>query len=194
MRARRRCFFALKEWVAIRVTYEAAARLQAAYRGRRDRKRCRGLRAEKARVEGILAKAFGRGAAKTWQLRWFIVDASGARSVADRDAKDKRPLVYQLHRTDAACEAAKRQLSAKKEALVEVDSVVPGVDLSERLTRAKFEELNRRVVVGELRQPEYEDELGTLMSINGCPYENGLWRCREHRSTNAGTTTTEDDE
>jgi len=59
---------------------------------------------------------------------------------------------------------------------------------------AKFEELNRQLVVGEALQPEYEDRLATLMSIHGCPFENGLWRCKEHRSTNAGTTTTEDDE
>ena len=49
----------------MKLTYEAAASIQALHRGRRDRKRCSRLRTEKARVEGILAKAFGRGAAKT---------------------------------------------------------------------------------------------------------------------------------
>ena len=88
----------------------------------------------------------------------------------------------------AAAQAAGEPRIAVRKAAIPMDR-----PYNEVLT-AKFEELNRRVVVGELRQPEYEDELGTLMSINGCPYENGLWRCREHRSTNAGTTTTEDDE
>ena len=49
----------------MKISYESAASIQALYRGRRDRKHCSQLRIEKARVEGILAKAFGRGAAKT---------------------------------------------------------------------------------------------------------------------------------
>jgi heat shock protein 5 len=47
-----------------------------------------------------------------------------------------------LARLRKACEAAKRQLSAQLEARVEVDSLVEGFDFSEKITRAKFEELN----------------------------------------------------
>ncbi|RLN38649.1 luminal-binding protein 4-like [Panicum miliaceum] len=42
-----------------------------------------------------------------------------------------------------ACEGAKRTLSDQDRAHVNVESIVDGVDLSELLTRAKFEELNR---------------------------------------------------
>nr|QGH83426.1 glucose-regulated protein 78 [Leishmania tropica] len=47
-----------------------------------------------------------------------------------------------LARLRKACEAAKRQLSSHPEARVEVDSLVEGYDFSEKITRAKFEELN----------------------------------------------------
>ncbi|KAL7709251.1 heat shock protein 70-related protein [Lotmaria passim] len=47
-----------------------------------------------------------------------------------------------LARLRKACEAAKRQLSSHPEARVEVDSLVEGHDFSEKITRAKFEELN----------------------------------------------------
>uniref|UniRef100_A0A0A9XXX1 Heat shock protein SSA1 n=1 Tax=Lygus hesperus TaxID=30085 RepID=A0A0A9XXX1_LYGHE len=47
-----------------------------------------------------------------------------------------------LARLRKACEAAKRQLSSHPEARVEVDSLVEGFDFSEKVTRAKFEELN----------------------------------------------------
>lgn len=47
-----------------------------------------------------------------------------------------------LARLRKACEAAKRQLSSHPEARVEVDSLVEGFDFSEKITRAKFEELN----------------------------------------------------
>lgn len=47
-----------------------------------------------------------------------------------------------LARLRKACEAAKRQLSSHPEARVEVDMLVEGFDLSEKITRAKFEELN----------------------------------------------------
>ena len=47
-----------------------------------------------------------------------------------------------LARLRKACEAAKRQISSHPEARVEVDSLVEGHDFSEKITRAKFEELN----------------------------------------------------
>uniref|UniRef100_A0A7S1NC85 Heat shock protein 70 n=2 Tax=Eutreptiella gymnastica TaxID=73025 RepID=A0A7S1NC85_9EUGL len=44
-------------------------------------------------------------------------------------------------RLKRACENAKRQLSSQPEARVEVDNIAEGVDFSEKITRAKFEEL-----------------------------------------------------
>jgi heat shock protein 5 len=55
-----------------------------------------------------------------------------------------------LARLRKACEAAKRQLSSQPEARVEVDSLVEGFDFSEKLTRAKFEELNMDLFKGTL--------------------------------------------
>jgi heat shock protein 5 len=46
-----------------------------------------------------------------------------------------------LARLRKAAEGAKRRLSSQPEARVEVDSIVEGLDVSERLTRGKFEEL-----------------------------------------------------
>lgn len=50
-----------------------------------------------------------------------------------------------LARLRKACEAAKRQLSSHPEARVEVDSLVEGFDFSDKITRAKFEELNHQL-------------------------------------------------
>jgi molecular chaperone DnaK (HSP70) len=61
-------------------------------------------------------------------------------------SKDERALA----RLRKACEAAKRQLSSKTEARVEVDSLVEGFDFSEKITRAKFEELNMDLFKGTL--------------------------------------------
>ena len=57
-----------------------------------------------------------------------------------------------------------------------------------------IEALNRKLVLGELNQKQYEEDLRSLMSIHGCPFSNGLWRCKDHRSDNAGTTTVHDDD
>ena len=55
-----------------------------------------------------------------------------------------------LARLRKACEAAKRQLSSQLEARVEVDSLTDGFDFSEKITRAKFEELNMDLFKGTL--------------------------------------------
>lgn len=60
--------------------------------------------------------------------------------------KDQRALA----RLRKACEAAKRQLSSQPEARVEVDNIVEGFDLSEKITRAKFEALNADLFKGTL--------------------------------------------
>eukprot|EP01079_Euglenida_sp_SAG-EU17-18_P006886 gene6886-1231_t len=55
-----------------------------------------------------------------------------------------------LARLRLACETAKRQLSASPSARVEVDGLVEGFDMSEKITRAKFEELNMEAFKGTL--------------------------------------------
>lgn len=55
-----------------------------------------------------------------------------------------------LARLRKACEAAKRQLSSQLEARVEVDNLVEGFDFSDKITRAKFEELNMDLFKGTL--------------------------------------------
>ena len=61
--------------------------------------------------------------------------------------KDQRALA----RLRKACEAAKRQLSSQPEARVEVDSLTEGFDFSEKITRAKFEELNAELFKNTLK-------------------------------------------
>ncbi|KAJ9438666.1 Luminal-binding protein 4 [Diplonema papillatum] len=55
-----------------------------------------------------------------------------------------------LARLRKAAENAKRKLSTQPEARVEVEDIVEGVTLSERLARAKFEELNADLFKGTL--------------------------------------------
>jgi len=59
-----------------------------------------------------------------------------------------------LARLRKACEAAKRQLSSQPEARVEVDGLVEGYDFSEKITRAKFEELCSDLFKGTLKPVE----------------------------------------
>jgi len=55
-----------------------------------------------------------------------------------------------LARLKKAAEIAKRQLSSQPEARVEVDNLVEGIDFSEKITRAKFEELCMDLFKGTL--------------------------------------------
>ncbi|CAI0472115.1 unnamed protein product [Linum tenue] len=91
---------------------------------------------------------------------------SGADLTSDRKAMGK------LRRE---CERAKRVLSSQSQTRVEIDSLVRGLDFSEPLTRAKFEELNldlfRRtlqVVEGTLRDARLEkSEIEEIVLVGG---------------------------
>lgn len=56
----------------------------------------------------------------------------------NRDISENQQVLARLRK---AAESAKRRLSSKTEARVEVDNLLEGFDLSERITRGKFEEL-----------------------------------------------------
>ncbi|RNF13406.1 glucose-regulated protein 78 [Trypanosoma conorhini] len=77
-------------------------------------------------------------------MRYFV-DALKKKKGVDI-GKDQKALA----RLRKACEAAKRQLSSHPEARVEVDSLTEGFDFSEKITRAKFEELNMELFKGTL--------------------------------------------
>merc|ERR1719420_291800 len=70
--------------------------------------------------------------------------------IQKKDKKDLSKNHRALARLRKACEAAKRQLSSQPEARVEVDGLDEGFDFSEKLTRAKFEELNMDLFKGTL--------------------------------------------
>jgi len=57
--------------------------------------------------------------------------------------KDLRKNQRAFRRLQAECDSAKRTLSSSTQAIVEVDSLLDGVDFSCVITRAKFEELNQ---------------------------------------------------
>jgi len=56
-----------------------------------------------------------------------------------KDVSSDKRAIQKLRRE---CERAKRTLSSQHQARVEIESLVDGIDLSEPLTRARFEELN----------------------------------------------------
>jgi heat shock protein 5 len=68
-------------------------------------------------------------------LKFFMSQLKKKQGV---DIRDDAKATARLKR---ACENAKRQLSNQPEARVEVDNIAEGVDFSEKITRAKFEEL-----------------------------------------------------
>lgn len=49
-----------------------------------------------------------------------------------------------IRRLRTACERAKRTLSSSSEAYIEIDSLFEGVDFSEKITKAKFENINKK--------------------------------------------------
>merc|ERR550537_1371103 len=67
-----------------------------------------------------------------------------------KHSKDISKNYHALARLRKAAEAAKRRLSSQPEARLEVEGIVDDVDFSERLTRAKFEELNQELFKGTL--------------------------------------------
>jgi heat shock protein 5 len=75
-------------------------------------------------------------------------------SILRKHGKDVSKDHKALARLRKACEAAKRQLSSQPEARVEVDGLYEGFDFSEKLTRAKFEELNMDLFKGTLKPVE----------------------------------------
>ncbi|EPY30315.1 heat shock 70kDa protein 5 [Strigomonas culicis] len=77
-------------------------------------------------------------------MRYFVDGLKRKKSIDI--SKDLKALA----RLRKACEAAKRQLSSHPEARVEVDSLTEGFDFSEKITRAKFEELNMEMFKGTL--------------------------------------------
>jgi len=64
--------------------------------------------------------------------------------------KDIQKNYHALARLRKAAEAAKRRLSSQPDARLEVEGLVDDVDFSERLTRAKFEDLNADLFKGTL--------------------------------------------
>jgi len=77
-------------------------------------------------------------------MRYFVDMLKKKKSIDI--SKDQKALA----RLRKACEAAKRQLSSQPEARVEVDSLTESYDFSEKMTRAKFEELNMELFKGTL--------------------------------------------
>ncbi|CAL1392449.1 unnamed protein product [Linum trigynum] len=70
----------------------------------------------------------------------YFIDLISKRYMKDV-SKDSKAL-GKLHRE---CERAKRVLSAQIQTTVEIDSLIQGMDFSEPLTRAKFEDLNTKL-------------------------------------------------
>ena len=89
-------------------------------------------------------------------MRYYVAMLKSKKGVGI--SKDQKALA----RLRKACEAAKRQLSSQPEARVEVDSLTEGFDFSEKITRAKFEELNMDLFKGTLKPVQRVLEDGKL--------------------------------
>lgn len=72
------------------------------------------------------------------------------KSIQKKHGKDLSKNQQALARLRKAAEGAKRRLSSQPEARVEVDNIVEGLDVSERITRGKFEELCMDLFKGTL--------------------------------------------
>jgi heat shock protein 5 len=70
--------------------------------------------------------------------------------IKKKHGKDLAGNFQALARLRKAAEGAKRRLSAQPEARVEVDGIVEGLDVSERITRGKFEDLCADLFKGTL--------------------------------------------
>ncbi|TVU40244.1 hypothetical protein EJB05_13697, partial [Eragrostis curvula] len=97
--------------------------------------------------------------------------------IKDKYGKDVSNDSAALQKLRSACEHAKKTLSHRDRAEVHVDSLVEGLNLSESLTRAKFEELNRdlflRVVemvdtaVSRAEIAKYGDVIDEVVLVGG---------------------------
>ncbi|KAG8100552.1 hypothetical protein GUJ93_ZPchr0013g36094 [Zizania palustris] len=103
-----------------------------------------------------------------------------AELIKKKHHRDVRQDKNALHRLRVACEHAKKALSEKEETLVQIDSLLDGVDLSAPLTRAEFEELNHdlfdramglvnNVVMGSdpRRQESRKDMVDDIIVVGG---------------------------
>jgi len=82
-----------------------------------------------------------------------VVDHFAA-EIKKKHNKDVRADKKAFQKLKLACEKAKRELSAKTETLVEVDSLFEGIDFSEKLTRAAFEKINMDLFKATLKPVE----------------------------------------
>ena len=91
-------------------------------------------------------------------------------------SKDGRAL--QKLRREA--ERAKRALSSQHQVRVEVESLAEGVDLSEPLTRARFEELNNdlfKKTLGPVKRVSTLEKTPILLDLSLCTAKQVLLVC-----------------
>src|SRR3989338_873999 len=81
-------------------------------------------------------------------MEYFVKNLKDKKKI---DISKNQPALARLRK---ACEAAKRQLSSQIEVTIEVDSLTESCDFSEKMTRAKFEDLNADLFKGTLKPVE----------------------------------------
>ena len=81
-------------------------------------------------------------------MEYFVKNLKDKKKI---DISKNQPALARLRK---ACEAAKRQLSSQIEVTIEVDSLTESFDFSEKMTRAKFEDLNADLFKGTLKPVE----------------------------------------
>jgi len=83
-----------------------------------------------------------------------LLDYCIAEFARKHGGKDIKKNQRSLRRLQVECDAAKRTLSSSTKVVVEVDSLLEGIDFSCTITRAKFEELNQSLFVRSMESVE----------------------------------------
>ncbi|CAI0454302.1 unnamed protein product [Linum tenue] len=128
-----------------------------------------GLNQDSRRKRNILVYDLGGG---TFDVSVLNIDKDEFRVLATGDVSKDRKALGKLRRE---CERAKRVLSSQTQVRVEIDSFIQGMDFSEPLTRARFEDLNSdlfertlEVVKSTMEDANLEkDEIDEIVLVGG---------------------------
>ncbi|CAI0453797.1 unnamed protein product [Linum tenue] len=128
-----------------------------------------GLNQDSRRKRNILVYDLGGG---TFDVSVLNIDKDEFRVLATGDVSKDRKALGKLRRE---CERAKRVLSSQTQVRVEIDSFIQGMDFSEPLTRARFEDLNSdlfertlEVVKSTMEDANVEkDEIDEIVLVGG---------------------------
>jgi heat shock protein 5 len=95
--------------------------------------------------------------------------------VKEKHQKDIKSDPKAFQKLKMAVEKAKRTLSSETEATIEIESLIDGIDFKQKLTRAKFEDLNKDLFLNTLKPVQQaltdaklqKDDIDVLVLVGG---------------------------